>query len=214
MIDQLLDLSGLVLAGGESRRMGRPKALLMFEGETLLERQVRLLRKVSRRVAVVGAPGHCAGLDVPVLADLVPDCGPLGGIYTGLASSSTDYNFFIGCDMPFLTARFLRWVARRALASTADVTVPESREGELNPLAAVYRREVMGAIRSALEKKEYSVRKFFPQVRCLVVRWPELARSGFSPRIFDNLNTPADYEAAIQRPKGVQFANPEGTADE
>jgi molybdenum cofactor guanylyltransferase len=197
-----LDLSGFVLAGGASRRMERPKALLPFRGESLVERQVRLLGQVSPRVAVVGKPELFAGLRVPVLADLVPGCGPLGGIYTGLASSSTDYNLFIGCDMPFLTVRFLRWLARRGLAGEAEVTAVESREGKLNPLAAVYRRRALGVIRSALERREYSVRKFFPQVRCLVVRWPELARAGYSPEIFDNLNTTADYEAAIQRAGG------------
>lgn len=205
MKHRVLDLSGFVLAGGASRRMGRPKALLPVAGETLVERQVRLLRHVSRRVAVVGKPELFRGLDVPVLADLVPDCGPLGGIYTGLASSATDYNLFIGCDMPFLTTRFLRWLARRAMSEQADVTVPESREGKLNPLAAVYRREVMGAIRSALRKKQYSVRKFFPEVRCLVVRWPELARAGFLPGIFDNLNTPFDYKAAKKKLSAVSL---------
>src|SRR5437764_7037921 len=202
MKDRLLDLSGFVLAGGASRRMGRPKALLPLAGETLVARQVRLLGQISGTVAVAGKPELLGALDVPVLADLVPDCGPLGGIYTGLASSSTEYNLFIGCDMPFLTARFLRWLARRAFAEEAEVTVAESREGNLNPLAAVYRRSVLGAIRSALEKKQYSARKFFPRLRCLVVRWPELARAGFSPRIFDNLNTPQDYKVAIERAEG------------
>jgi molybdenum cofactor guanylyltransferase len=193
-----LDLSGFVLAGGASRRMGRPKALLPFRGESLVERQVRLLGQVARRVAVVGKPELFAGLNVPVLADLVPDCGPLAGIYTGLVSSSTEYNLFIGCDMPFLTARFLRWLTGRGLAGKSDVTVPESPEGKLNPLAAIYRRNVICVIQNALEGGEYSVRKFFPRVHCQVIHWPELAHAGFSRRIFDNLNTPLEYEAAIQ----------------
>jgi len=182
--------------------MGRPKALLPFAGEILVERQVRLLGEVCRRVAVIGAPELLPGSRIPVLADLISGSGPLAGIWTGLASSATEYNLFIGCDMPFLTARFLGWLARRGMREEAGVTVTESREGKLNPLAAVYRRSVLDAIRISIEKGEFSVRKFYPNVRCHTVRWPELARAGFSPRIFDNLNTPADYKAAMATVEG------------
>jgi molybdenum cofactor guanylyltransferase len=203
MAYRLLPLSGFVLAGGASRRMGRPKALLPFQGETLLERQVRLLRKVSRRAKVVGAVEFARALEVPAIADRIQGRGPLAGIWTAIGSSSSDYNLVIGCDMPFLTTRFLRWLSRRALAAAADVTVPQSREGKLNPLCAVYRRRALGAIRKAVDNGENSVREFFPRVNCLVVTWPELARAGFLPRIFDNLNTPADYEAAIRMAEGT-----------
>ncbi len=199
MQGRLPDISGFVLAGGASRRMGRPKALLHFEGEALVERQARLLSRVCCRVAAIGPQEILEGLHVPVVPDRVSDCGPLAGIWSGLEASPTEYNLVIGCDMPFLTARFLGWLSRRGVAGGADVTVPEAQDGEMNPLAAMYRRNALGAIREALDKGEYSIRRFFPRVRCVMVPWPELARAGFSPRIFDNLNTPADYEAAQKK---------------
>jgi molybdopterin-guanine dinucleotide biosynthesis protein A len=176
--------------------MGKPKPLLDLGGETLLERQVRLLRGMCRSVAVVGAPPGLPALGVPVWADELPGRGPLGGIYTGLKHSRTEYNLFLGCDLPFMEVRFLQFLARFAIAEHADVTVPQTRDRHLQPLAAVYRRRALGAIRARLEAGENKTSSFFPRVRCRVVAWQEIGRAGFSPRVLVNVNTPADYEAA------------------
>jgi molybdopterin-guanine dinucleotide biosynthesis protein A len=189
-------LSGFVLAGGESRRMGTPKPLLELGGETLLERQIRLLRRVCPRVAVVGAPPGLPAVGAHVFADELPGRGPLGGIYTGLKHSRTEYNFFLGGDLPFMEARFLRFLACLAVREQADVTVPQTSDRRLQPLAAVYRRRALGAVRTRLEAGENKTSDFFHRVRCRVVSWREIARAGFLPRVFVNMNAAADYEAA------------------
>jgi molybdopterin-guanine dinucleotide biosynthesis protein A len=189
-------LSGFVLAGGESRRMGRPKALLELGGQTMLERQLGLLRGVCRSVAVVGAPQGLPALGVPVWADELPGRGPLGGIYTGLKRSRTEYNLCLGCDLPFMEARFLQFLARLAIAKQADVTIPQTPDGRLQPLAAVYRRRALPAIRARLDTDENQTSGFFHRVRCRVVAWREIVHGRFTPRIFVNMNTPADYEMA------------------
>ncbi len=183
--------------------MGTPKPFLELGGETLLERQLRLLRGVCRRVAVVGAPPGFPAVGVRVFADELPDRGPLGGIYTGLKHSRTEYNLFLGCDLPFMEGRFLEFLARLAILEQADVTVPQTSDRRLQPLAAVYRRRARGAIRARLEAGENKTSGFFPRVRCRVVPWREIAGARFSSRIFVNINTPADYESAkrlITRP--------------
>jgi len=195
---RILQLSGFVLAGGESRRMGSPKPLLTLGGETMLERQLHLLRRMCRGVAVVGAPPGLPAIGVPVWADELPGRGPLGGIYTGLKHSRMEYNLFLGCDLPFMEARFLRFLARLAIGEQADVTVPEASDRRLQPLAAVYRRRALGAIRARLQAGVNKTSSFFQRVCCRVVRWPEIARAGFSSRVFANINTPGDYEAAKQ----------------
>jgi len=189
-------ISGFVLAGGESRRMGRPKDQLVVGGEKMLDRQIRLLRAVSRSVVVLGPAERLARLDAPVISDEKPRLGPLGGIYTALNMTRTEYNLFLGCDLPFITAQFLRFLCDKALASEADVTVPESPRRQLHPTCAIYRRRARSAVRASLESGDFRVRAFFPRVECLVLPWPEIAHRGFHPRIFDNMNTPADYEAA------------------
>lgn len=202
-----LEVSGFVLAGGLSLRMGRPKAALVLGSETMLERQIRLLRAVSRAVCVVGpASGGIKTLVssmTPPGVNFIPDeldaCGPLGGIYTGLLHSRTEFNLFLGCDLPFLDARLLRALRDRALESGADATVAESRDRRLQPLVAVYRRRALPAVRASLERGDNRVSSFYRRVRCQVVSWPELARAGFSPRIFANMNTLEDYARARLR---------------
>jgi molybdopterin-guanine dinucleotide biosynthesis protein A len=187
------NLSGFVLVGGEGRRMGQPKQLLVLGGETLLERQLRRLRGICGSVAVVGVSDK---VDVPGFPDAIPDRGPLGGIYTGLLHTRTDFNLFVGCDLPFLEVRFLEFLARRAVGSQADVTVPEERQGRFEPLCAIYRRRVLPIVRARLRVGMNKTDGFFHRVHCRSVPWPEILRAGFSPRIFANMNTPADYEAA------------------
>jgi molybdenum cofactor guanylyltransferase len=192
-------VGGYVLAGGASRRMGRPKAALVLAGETLLARQIRLLRAVSRPVAVVGYVGDRAALGVPAFGDEFPGGGPLAGIYTGLRHARREFNLFVACDLPFLGQRFCEFLCRRALESRGDVTFPESPGGRAQPLCAVYRRSVLALIGGQLAAGRNKVDRFYPRVRTERIRWPEIARRGFSPRIFDNMNTRQDYEKAVLR---------------
>jgi len=188
-------LSGFVLAGGESRRMGQPKHWLVLGGETLLDRQVRLLRSVCHSVAVIGLPEGLSRADVPFMADAIPGRGPVGGIYTGLLRTRTEFNLFLGCDLPFVTARFLDYLARRAAQGGAVATAPEMPAGGVQPLCAVYRRAALAAVRANLEAGQNKAQTLVGRLRSAVIPWQEIACAGYSPRIFANINTPADYEA-------------------
>jgi len=161
----------------------------------MLERQVRLLQSVCRCVSVAGPPEAHVGLDVPIIPDEVPGRGPLGAIYSGLAQTRSEYNLFLGCDLPFMEAHFLRWFAAQALLYGVDATVPKGRDGR-HPLCNVYRRRVLPVIRDRLACGQNAVRSLFSKVRCRVIPWTEITRAGFSPRIFANMNLPEDYEAA------------------
>jgi molybdopterin-guanine dinucleotide biosynthesis protein A len=100
---------GAALAGGQSRRMGQDKAALAIGGQPLLARVVARLQMVTPQVRVIGAVERAALVPgVPVVPDLRPGCGPLGGIYTALRTTSAPYVLVVGCDMPFLNAALLR----------------------------------------------------------------------------------------------------------
>lgn len=195
-------ITGFVLAGGASTRMGRPKDQLVVGGETMLARQVRLLGRVARRIEVLGArkasPANGASAHVWRLDD-VPACGPLGGIYTGLRHARTEFNLFLSCDLPFMESDFLGYLVRRAVNSGADATVPKSSEGRLNPLCAVYRRRALQAIQETLASGNYAVRSFFPQVHCLIIPWREFSLAGFSADVLVNMNTPAEYARVTRK---------------
>lgn len=190
------EVTGFVLAGGASRRMGQDKAAIRLGQESMVERQIRLLHGVCRSMAVIGPPSNFECLSVPVYSDELPGRGPLGGILTGLHRTRTEFNLFLGCDLPFLEARFLSYLCQQAVWSGADVTVPAARVQGLQTLTAVYRRRALPAIRASLAAGENKVRRFFPRVCCRVIAWREIARAGFPPYIFDNMNTLADYQYA------------------
>ncbi len=179
--------------------MGRSKAALVIRDESMVARQTRMVGRVCRRVAVVGPAGDLPRLEVPVIADEIPGRGPLAGLYTALGHCPTEFAMVLSCDLPFMEPGFLRYLARRARASRADAVVPESREGLLQPLAAVYRRRLRRLLRVRLENGENKVRDFLANLRLEVLRWPEVAAAGFHPQLFANMNTPEDYAEAVRR---------------
>lgn len=187
--------------------MGRPKALLVLDGETLLARQLRVLRRVTKGATVVGRfEGLSEGLEMPPIADVLPGRGPLAGIYSGLLRTTTEYNMFLGCDLPYVDRQLLAFVAVRALEIKADVTVPRSLDGRLQPLCAVYRRRARYSIRTTLGECESRITAFFPRVLVNVIAWPELARAGFPASIFANMNTPEDFRLVARRLNPVEGA--------
>ncbi|MBI4166728.1 MAG: molybdenum cofactor guanylyltransferase [Acidobacteria bacterium] len=192
-------ITGFVLAGGESRRMGGPKQSLMLGGETMLERQIRLLRSVCRSVTVVGPRQNRTWREVQFLPDPILGRGPLGGVYAALGETRSEFNLIAACDLPFLETRFLNRLASLALDTRADVTIPEDKSRRLLPLCAVYRRELRGILRGRLAQDSNKADGYFRQLRLCVLPWRETMRSGFSVHIFDNINRPEDYEAAKLR---------------
>jgi molybdenum cofactor guanylyltransferase len=187
------------LAGGASRRMGRPKHQLILEGETLLTRAVRCAHSVAACVYILGPANLVRGTDLIALPDELPGTGPLGAIYTGLIHTRTEFNIFLSCDVPFMQVRFLRYLARLALESGADVTLAITPCHGYQPLSAIYRRRALPAVRRSLAAGRNKVTSVLARVHVCLVGCAELARAGFRPPIFDNLNTPEDYQRALKR---------------
>ena len=202
------ELTGFVLAGGASRRMGSPKHELVLAGESLLARTLRRSRQVARPVHVLGPPDRRRGLDaafdVRALADDLAGRGPLGAIYTGLCHTRTEFNLFLSCDLPFMDSRFLRYLAAAAGITRADVTLARTPREGYQPLAAIYRRRALPAVRRSLANGQNKITAFFRRVQVTVIDWPDLARAGFRPSIFDNLNTREDYARAVRKIDGCQ----------
>jgi molybdopterin-guanine dinucleotide biosynthesis protein A len=192
-------VSGFVLAGGASRRMGIDKARLPFGSEGMVERQIRLLRGICRSVAIIGPTDRFAGTGIQVYEDEIPGQGPLGGIHTGLRRARTEFSLFLGCDMPLMEERFLRYLCEQALASRASATLPPPwRKGRF-PLCGVLRRRLLSRVHSCLASGQNQVGRFFSRSERRTLSKAELARAGFSPRIFCNVNTPEEYERVLKQ---------------
>jgi molybdopterin-guanine dinucleotide biosynthesis protein A len=183
-------VTGLLLAGGASRRMGRDKAGIEFEGETLASRAARMLAEVCEEVLVASGDGaHLAGLGWRQVADAVQERGPLGGIVAGLEAAVHPLVAVVAVDMPFASPALLRMLA--AMASGQDAVVPVTDRGP-QPLHAVYATGAAPAFRAALEAGRLSIRDALGLVRTRFVTPEEWTAADPSGRFAENLNTPQD----------------------
>lgn len=190
-------LTGFVLAGGKSTRMGEDKAALSVGGQTLLDTALAAVRAVAREVYIVGSPELYSGHG-RTFADIFPGCGPLGGIHTALSHTTTEFNLILAVDTPFLSAKLLAYLAERALESRAMVTAPVIKAYP-QPLCAVYARDFLSIAATALKAGNYKIVPLFPEGRTLPIEEAELARFAFTAEMFDNLNTREDLERARRR---------------
>jgi molybdopterin-guanine dinucleotide biosynthesis protein A len=178
---------GFVLTGGRSSRMGRDKALLPFDGSTLVERIAARVRAAAGSVTLVGPPDRYGRLGLPVAADLIEDCGPLGGVYTALKISSAPWNLIVACDMPAVTSGFLAGLLEAARDADAECFVPATGSG-LHPLCAVYHRQALSVIEYALDHKSFKMHDLLRSLR--TVSWPAADAS-----MLENINTPVEWGA-------------------
>jgi molybdenum cofactor guanylyltransferase len=195
-----MSLGAVILCGGESRRMGRPKAWLPFGEELMLERVVRLVGTVARPIVVVAAAGQELpelAAEVIIVRDLISGRGPLQGLAAGLAAfdSSVELVYATGTDVPFLEPR---WMTRLVELSTGYVAVIPHVAGHYHPLAALYRpAAVLPAIESLLEANRLRALFLVDAVRTRVVNETEMRTVDPSLETLRNLNFPADYERAL-----------------
>jgi molybdopterin-guanine dinucleotide biosynthesis protein A len=179
--------AGFVLVGGRSSRMGRDKALLPLDGSTLVQRVAARVLEAAGKVTLIGSPKRYGSLGYPVIADHVQGCGPLGGVFTALSVTQSDWNLIIACDMPDLTRDFLGDLLRAAEMAGADCLVPETPAG-LDPLCAVYHRRCASHAESAIHLKSFKMHDFVSRLH--TVKWPVS-----NPFPLANVNTPEEWSA-------------------
>jgi molybdopterin-guanine dinucleotide biosynthesis protein A len=193
-------VGGIVLCGGQSKRMGRPKAWLPFAGEFMLSRVVRLLSEVVHPIVVVAAPEQevppLPG-DVRLVRDEERGRGPLEGLAAGLLAleGQSDAGYLSSCDVPFLQPAFVR----RLIALLGDYLICVPRIGDYHhPLAALYRVDVRPQVTRLLAEDRLRPFFLFEAVRTRVVEATELSDVDPTFQTLRNLNTPAEYEGALR----------------
>jgi molybdopterin-guanine dinucleotide biosynthesis protein A len=196
MGDEFGAISGVLLAGGKSRRMGRDKRLIELEGRTLFERTLSVLEKLFPEVliAVAQEGPEVSGLRHRVVTDLIPGCATLGGLYTGLFYATRPRIFAVACDMPFLNEKAIRRVIE--LGGGADVVMVQLATG-IQPMHALYAKSCLAPMRKLIEAGNLKVQQLVeaPALEVRLVRETEL-RGPDDHLSFLNVNTPADLELA------------------
>ena len=190
------DVTGVLLAGGKSKRMGQDKRFLPIGDRTLFERGLRTLCSLLQHVSIVIAQDSALlSATVPVYRDVVADCGSLGGLYTGLREASTPHVFVAACDMPFLNVNLIRYMI--ALKEPADIVVA-SWNNRIQPTHAIYSKRCVPVLEDMIRRRQVKIQDAF-QHPSLTVRFMtenEVKQIDPDGRSFLNINSPADLDAA------------------
>jgi len=199
--------SAAILAGGRATRFGgRDKGALVVDGTTILQRQLTVLAQVTEDILIVGAPDAgtmddridpSAAIAPRRIVDIVPDCGPLGGIHAALTAARGDAVFVAACDMPFLSVAFVSYLL--GLARGADAVVPRTGRG-YHPLCAAYSRACLEPVSRRLAGGRLKTSELMLDVRTRIVTPEELDRFGGEAALLANVNTPDEYAVVAARP--------------
>ena len=186
-------VTGVILAGGQSSRMGSNKALLPYRGGRFIYAIYRQLAALCDEMLVVtNCPEQYAFLGCRMVPDIHPGMGALAGLHAGLSHSRTTHIFAVACDMPYLSDTLIRsLIAQR---HRSDVIIPEGERG-LEPLHAVYSRSCLTAMEAALVSGRKRLVSFFPEVQVRTMPCREIRSIDPDLDSFRNINTPEDYYA-------------------
>ena len=186
------NVSGIILAGGTSSRLGQDKALFQSGGLSLIERVVRRLGEVVTEIVVVtNDPDRYAFLGLPMTGDVYQRVGTLAGLHAGLKAIHSAYGLVVGCDMPFLNPALLRFMISQRTGY--DVVIPLIGE-YYEPLHAVYARRCLPTIERSILSGQRRVRAAYAQARVRTVEQEEIAIYDPGHLSFFNVNTPDDLE--------------------
>ena len=194
-------VSGVILAGGASRRMGRNKALLELEGRPLIARIAERLRSVADEVIIVADDTrHYEPYADRCVPDLYRGVGTLGGIHAGLQAATHDLVLIVGCDMPFLRPDLLDWFVRTARnpngTDQADLVILKHESG-VEPLHAVYRRTCLPVIEATIQSGERCAFAFYDQIQVRYVAPAEIRPLDPDLTSFRNINTPGQWHQVL-----------------
>ena len=193
---KLPSLTAIILAGGKSSRMGpdKNKSMLRLNGKYLIDIVIsKLKRVVGDNIIIVGPPERYLSYK-QVVPDLFSQKGPLVGIYSGLKASSSQYNLVMGCDMPFLEVKLLRYMTKNI--NSNDIVIPHYGDGYIEPLCAIYSKRCLETIERNLAEHIFSVRAIFPHLKVKFIEDEEINK--FDPKFYSffNVNFKHDFRKA------------------
>jgi molybdopterin-guanine dinucleotide biosynthesis protein A len=191
----MMNVTGIILAGGKSIRFGRNKALEIIGGMTLVERVIKQLLPITNRIVLVtdGDNNYFSEIkSTEVITDIYPAKGPLAGIYTGLCSSHTVVNILVACDMPFLNTVLLQYMVN--LLPGFDAVIPRWSNNQIEPLHGIYSLDCIPVMKKYLENNQLSISECLKEMHVLYFNQREFSK--FDPKFlsFFNINNQADVD--------------------
>lgn len=182
------EITGVVLAGGQSRRMGFNKAKAEVSGESMLSRMIEKLREVTPEIIV--SSGSITYPDIPWIqvTDELPQCGPIGGIYSALKASASDLNLIVSCDIPLISISLLKYIVSKANQNEALITLPVDGSGQQQLLCAVYHRDIIPVLKQQIDSKQFKMKGLLDLV---AVKYVNVSKEHplYYEHAFTNVNT-------------------------
>ncbi|UCD72174.1 MAG: molybdenum cofactor guanylyltransferase [Syntrophobacterales bacterium] len=186
-------MTGIILAGGKSKRMGENKAFIDAEGALLFERVYRVCKEIFSEIIIVANDASPFERYEAILQkDIILNKGALGGLYTGLFHSASYHAFCTACDMPLVNPRVIKYMVEER--DEYDVVIPKTHDG-LHPLHAIYSKECLDPMRQLLDVDDLRIINFFHQVRVRYIEEIEIKEFDPYMRSFINVNTEEEMEA-------------------
>jgi len=182
-----MHITGILLAGGQSTRMGTDKALLQIHGKTLLENAIEICRTVCGDILISSNNPEHEKYGHQIIPDEIKNCGPLGGIYSCLKKSETEWNFVLSIDAAFVPVSFVQFLISET--GNFDAVVPVHQNGK-EPLVAMYHKNCIPEIMKQIELKDFKMHRLFNFLNITFTdsqKWIQKY-----PKIFRNLNRPED----------------------
>jgi len=192
----MIPWTAAILAGGRAQRLGGiDKSALIVGARSILDRQLSLVGALTPHLLIVTSDrSRVRTVDVPVVVDRIGGAGALGGLYTALVEAPTEQVLVIGCDMPFLTAPFLRHLAERGRG--ADAAVPRDGQGR-HPLCASYDRRTAAHVHARIQAGDLRIGEVLMDLEVVDLGPDDLSPFDPDGRLLLNVNTPADYARAV-----------------
>lgn len=189
------DITGIILAGGQSQRMGFNKAEAKMHGESMLIRIIEKLKAVTPSILVSTGTITYPTIQWPQISDEHPNCGPLGGIYSALNISDTSLNLVVSCDIPLVSVSLLKNIVASASESNALITVPVDHDGQLHMTCAVYRKEILPLLEQQISAHAFKLKGLLDLVS---VEYLNISKEHtlYHEHAFMNINSPSTLEQA------------------
>ncbi|PYZ93835.1 molybdenum cofactor guanylyltransferase [Salipaludibacillus keqinensis] len=199
-----MELTGILLAGGKSSRMGVNKALLMIEGQTNIERMKQKLETVTNKlVLVTNEPEVFRFLQVPMIKDKKTDQGPLAGIEAGLSVVNNAWNLVVACDLPFFDLRVIDILVNKTKTSPKAQAIIPIIYGRENPLYALYHQKALPVVENQLRQGKRRIRDVLANLHVENLTEKDLMEAGMTmdeiELAFFNMNRPEDYNWVVSR---------------
>ena len=183
-------ISGFVIAGGNSRRMGTNKALLLFEGKPLLQHIINTIEPFCDKVFISGQKADYTRLGIKMVPDLYSDCGPIAGIFSALNYSVSDWNLLVSVDVPFVNDELFLFLISNI--GGYDCIIPTNSSG-FEPLIGLYNRRTLPVIEEMIKSRDYRLTNLLSKINTRYVDCSHLIKK--YPRLFMNINRMEDYQS-------------------